>query len=169
MTTYLAVTQNPATNSSDGMIMQLLNGLNHVAVLTGDLNRFTDFYTNVLGLEIVFAETVPGFRHAILRIGPDAWLHPAEITGNTHASALPTMFARGHLDHLALTAASQAAFDKLRARLIEHGASDGAVETLGAFHSLWFEDPDGMQAELVLIVDPGLRGIHAPRHLAVAD
>ncbi len=149
--------------------MRLLSGLNHVAVLTGDLNRFTDFYTNVLGLEIVFTESAPGFRHAILRIGPDAWLHPAEITGNTHTSALPAMFTRGHLDHLALTAASQTAFDTLRARLIERGASDGVVETLGAFHTLWFEDPDGMQAELVLIVNPALRGIHEPRHLVAVD
>jgi catechol 2,3-dioxygenase-like lactoylglutathione lyase family enzyme len=149
--------------------MPLLNGLNHVAVLTGDLNRFTDFYTNVFGMEVVFSESSPGFRHSVLRIGPDSWLHPAEITGNAHASALPAMFTRGHLDHIALTAASQPAFEELRSRLIERGASDGAVETLGAFHSLWFEDPDGMHAELILIINPALRHIHAPRQLTAVE
>ena len=33
---------------------------------------------------------------------------------------------------------------------------------LGAFHSVWFTDPDGMRTELVLIVDPQLHDIHAP-------
>ncbi|SNQ48867.1 Bleomycin resistance protein (fragment) [Frankia canadensis] len=78
------------------------------------------------------------------------------------------MFDRGHLDHLALTAASPTAFATLRERLVAREASDGVVEDLGAFHSLWFRDPDGMRAELVLIVDVGLAGIHAPRPLDAA-
>jgi hypothetical protein len=46
--------------------------------------------------------------------------------------------------------------------LVTLGASDGAVEDLGAFHSVWFTDPDGMRVELVVIVDHTLAGIHAP-------
>ena len=45
------------------------------------------------------------------------------------------------------------------------GASDGAVDDLGAFHSLWFVDPDGMQVELVVVVDASLADIHEPRPL----
>ena len=55
---------------------------------------------------------------------------------------------------------------RCRARLVERGASNGAVEDLGAFHSLWFEDPDGMHGEVTVIVDRELRGIHEPRPLA---
>lgn len=146
--------------------MPLLAGVNHVAVLTENLDRFVDFYRGVFELDVVFTETTPAFRHAILRTGPHSWLHPAEVVGNSHGTALPAMFDRGHLDHLALTAHSPAAFDALRARLTERGASDGTVEDLGAFHSVWFTDPDGMRAELVVIVDAELRGIHEPRPLA---
>ncbi len=63
--------------------MQLLKGVNHVAVLTADLDRFIEFYADVFGVEVVFAQTAPAFRHAILRTGPDSWLHPAEVAGNS--------------------------------------------------------------------------------------
>ena len=145
----------------------LVSGVNHVAVLTDDLDRFVAFYVDVFGLAVAFSEEAPGFRHAILRIGPDSWLHPVEVPGNAHGAAVPAMFDRGHLDHLALTAASPEAFAAVRDRLVARGAGDGVVEDLGAFHSLWFEDPDGMRGELTLVVDPALRGIHEPRPLAV--
>ena len=45
---------------------------------------------------------------------------------------------------------------------------DGSVDDLGAFHSMWFTDPDGMQIELVVIVDDTLAGIHEPRPLEPA-
>ena len=133
--------------------MDLLAGVNHIAVLTDDLDRFVEFYTDVFDLEVVFRESTPAFRHAIVRTGPTSWLHPAQ---------------RGHLDHLALTAASPASFRTIRDRLVARGATDGTVEDLGAFHSIWFEDPDGMRGEIVVIVDGTLEGIHAPRPLAPA-
>jgi hypothetical protein len=113
----------------------------------------------------VFSEEAPQFRHAILRTGESSWLHPVEITGNRHGSAVADMFDRGHLDHLSLAAASPDAFEVLRGRLVGRGACDGAVDDLGAFHSVWFEDPDGMRGELAVIVDLELRGIHEPRPL----
>lgn len=146
--------------------MQLVKGVNHVAVLTADLDRFIEFYTRVFGLEVVFSESAVGFRHAILRTGPDSWLHPAEMVNNAHAAGVAAMFSRGHIDHLALTAASRDAFVEIRSRLVACGASGGAVEDLGAFHALWFDDPDGMRGELTVIVDATLRGIHAPEPLA---
>lgn len=146
--------------------MQLLKGVNHVAIITQDLDRFVSFYEQTFGVETVFREDMPSLRHAILRTGEDSWLHPAEVVGNPHGEAIPRMFQRGHLDHIALTAAAPEAFETIRARLVACGASDGAVEDLGAFRSLWFQDPDGMRGELTLIVDPALQGIHAPQPYA---
>ncbi|HMJ16240.1 MAG TPA: VOC family protein, partial [Polyangiaceae bacterium] len=123
------------------------------------------FYSGVFEMDVLFRETTPAFSHAILRSGPSSWLHPAALAGNAHGSALPEMFARGHLDHLALGAPSQAAFAIIRERLMARGASSGLVEDLGAMHALWFEDPDGMKGEVCLIVDPELRSFHAPRPL----
>jgi catechol 2,3-dioxygenase-like lactoylglutathione lyase family enzyme len=146
--------------------MSLLTGFNHVAVLTCSLDRFVTFYSRVFELEVVFIESTASFRHAILRIGKDSWLHPVEIPGNPHALATTAMFNRGHLDHLALCAASREAFENIRHRLVESGATDNTVEELGPFQSLWFEDPDGMRGEVTLIINPTLQGIHEPRPLA---
>jgi catechol 2,3-dioxygenase-like lactoylglutathione lyase family enzyme len=146
--------------------MTLLSGVNHVAVLTTDLDRFVAFYRDVFELDVVFSETTPAFRHAILRTGPTSWIHPAEVADNPHAAGSPAMFDRGHVDHIALTAASAGDFETVRRRLVDRGASSGAVDDLGPFHSVWFEDPDGMRGELVVIVDPELAGIHAPTPLA---
>lgn len=140
----------------------LISALNHAAVMTADLDRFIAFYREGLGLELVFREDAPGMRHAILRCGAQSWLHPVEVAGNEHALASNPMFRRGHLDHIALAAGSPSAFDELRRRLVALGATDGVVEQLGAFQAFWFEDPDGMRAEVSLIVDPSLGHFHAP-------
>jgi catechol 2,3-dioxygenase-like lactoylglutathione lyase family enzyme len=145
--------------------MSVVSGLNHVAIMTKDLERFIAFYTSAFGLEVVFRESVPGMKHAVLRIGADSWLHPVEAPGSQHGNGEAAMFQRGHLDHLALTATSREAFAQTRQHLVTIGATDGAVDDLGAYHALWFSDPDGMRGELVLIVDSELRDIHAPRKI----
>jgi catechol 2,3-dioxygenase-like lactoylglutathione lyase family enzyme len=142
--------------------MTLVSGINHVAIVTADLGRFVEFYTAVFELEVVFEEATPAFSHAILRAGESAWLHPVALTSNAHGAALPDMFTRGHLDHIALLAPSPAAFARIRERLLARDASAGTVEDLGAMHALWFRDPDGMKGEVCLIVDATLRGFHAP-------
>ena len=105
--------------------MSLVNGINHIAVLTSDLDRFIAFYGEVFDMPLLFEETTPAFRHAILRAGPSSWLHPAAVSGSPHAVALPSMFERGHLDHLALSAASAEAFQVIRGRLLARGATTG--------------------------------------------
>jgi catechol 2,3-dioxygenase-like lactoylglutathione lyase family enzyme len=141
----------------------LVSGLNHVAVLTADLDRFIQFYTRVFGLEVIFSERTPGLSHAILKISATSWLHPAELPASPYVDGLATMFQRGHLDHLSLTAASTDGFEQLRLRLLEAKASDGRIDDLGAFRTIWFVDPDGMRGEVALIVDPALGNIHEPR------
>ena len=148
--------------------MNLVRGVNHVAVMTADLDRFVDFYTDVFRLEVVFREDTAAFRHAILRTGPESWIHPAEVPESAHKSGSAVMFDRGHVDHVALTAESVDAFAELRRRLVDRDATDGRVDDLGPFHSLWFTDPDGMRSELTVIVDPELQGIHPPQPLSPA-
>jgi catechol 2,3-dioxygenase-like lactoylglutathione lyase family enzyme len=146
--------------------MTLLSGIQHAAVMTRDLDRFVAFYTSVFEAEVVFSESVPGLRHAILRIGSGIVLHPAEVPSSPDGEGRAEMFARGHLDHLGLQAGSREALLELRRRLIAAGASDGAISDLGPQWCLWFRDPDGMRAEVCWTRDPTLRGYHAPAPLA---
>jgi catechol 2,3-dioxygenase-like lactoylglutathione lyase family enzyme len=141
----------------------LLSGFNHAALMTRDLDRLIEFYTGVFGAEVIFAEEAP-MRHAMLRIGEHSHLHPVEMRDNPHAQGTAAMFDRGHVDHLGLNVATQEAFQEVRRRLIARGASDGVVSDLGPQLCMWFDDPDGMRAEVCWIRDRS-QGFHAPEPL----
>jgi catechol 2,3-dioxygenase-like lactoylglutathione lyase family enzyme len=141
--------------------MSLLAGINHAAFVTNDLRRFVEFYTAMFDAEVIFEQATPELCHAMLRVG-DSVLHPAELPASPHARASAAMFQRGHVDHLGLTVRSRQAFEEVRRRLVARGASTGAVSDLGPQQSFWFEDPDGMHAEVCWISDPALSGFHAP-------
>lgn len=147
--------------------MELTTGINHVAVLTRDLDRFADFYCAVLGADVIFDATEPVIgRHAMLRIGTDSVLHAIEAPDSPHAKASPALMDRGHLDHLGINVPTFEALLEIRGRLVAHGATDGTITDFGPMQSVWFEDPDGMGCEVCYISDPSLSGIHGPQPYA---
>jgi catechol 2,3-dioxygenase-like lactoylglutathione lyase family enzyme len=150
------------STSRKGTTVQLTTGINHVAIMTEDLDRFVAFYTDVLEAVVVFEETNPHFRHAILAIGGVSVLHPIQPPDNPHGPASHGMFDRGHLDHLALDAPTPAALGVLRDRLVAAGASDGTVTDYGAMLSVHFVDPDGMHGEVCWLGDPSFASGHGP-------
>jgi catechol 2,3-dioxygenase-like lactoylglutathione lyase family enzyme len=145
--------------------MALTTGINHVAIMTADVDRFVAFYREVFDAEVVLAETTPAFRHAVLTVGGAGVLHPVEVAGSPHGAGSPAMTDRGHLDHLALDVPSREVFDELRRRLVGRGCADGTVSDLGPKLSFWFVDPDGMHVEVDWVRDPSLAGLHEPRPL----
>jgi hypothetical protein len=58
------------------------------------------------------------------------------------------MFERGRIDHLGVRAASIDAFIEIRQRLIDQEATDGFITDFGPVLSLFFTDPDGLEAEV---------------------
>ena len=128
----------------------LLTGINHVAVLTKDTDRLHAFYRDVFDAP-VFHDTVDGgMRLSFVKVGPSTMLNVFEIVGNTEADRQTPMFGRGRIDHIGLEAASPEAFDAIRARLLERGATDGFVTDFGVALSLFFRDPDGLEGEVCL-------------------
>jgi catechol 2,3-dioxygenase-like lactoylglutathione lyase family enzyme len=127
----------------------LLDGINHVAILTSDTDRLVAFYREVFDAT-VDGEVRPddGMRLTFLKIGPTAELNIFQIAGNDEATKQTPMFGRGRIDHLGLQAASLEAFDVIRDRLVVRGASDGFVTDFGPSLSLFFRDPDGLDGEV---------------------
>jgi catechol 2,3-dioxygenase-like lactoylglutathione lyase family enzyme len=148
--------------------MRLVSGINHVAVITADLDRFIEFYTHIFDMSVVFQETTPDFRHGILRAGATSLLYAAELLDNVHSSALPEMFQRGHLDHIALSVLTVSSFEIIRRRLLERKVCDGAITDIGSMCCLSFSDPDGMHVEVCLITDVALQGFHQPQPFEAA-
>ena len=134
----------------------LLSGINHVAVLTQDTERFTTFYGEVFGATVfsdeVITEGDQQGRLSFVTIGPHTQFNVFElpVPPPDHAP----MFRRGPIDHIGLQAESQEAFDEIRRRLIERGSTDGFVTDFGVAISLFFVDPDGLEGE-VLLDTPG--------------
>ena len=87
-------------------------------------------------------------RMSIVHVGPHSELNVFEIKGNTETERQTPMFGRGRIDLLALHAAHIDAFDTIRDRLMQKGASDGFVTDFGAIFSVFFRDPDGLEGEV---------------------
>ena len=110
------------------MLCMLLDGMNHVAIITSDTERLHAFYRDVFDATVSHDMTEQeGVRLSFVDVGPHTELNVFEITGNTEAARQTPMFGRGRIDHLALQAASKDAFDTIRERLIERGSTDGFV------------------------------------------
>lgn len=141
----------------------LLDGFNHVAILTGDTDRFVAFYQEVFGAT-VDAELRPGdgMRLTMVKVGPSSEFNVFELDGNEEAARQTPMFGRGRIDHLALQAASLEAFDEIRSRLMARGASDGFVTDFGPILSLFFTDPDGLEAEVCVANPDAVPGVTNP-------
>jgi catechol 2,3-dioxygenase-like lactoylglutathione lyase family enzyme len=140
----------------------LLSGINHVAVLTGDTARFVEFYRGVFGATDEEIQARAGFKLTLVWVGPTAELNVFELADNTEHERQTPMFGRGRLDHLALQASSLEAFDEIRERLLARGATDGFVTDFGHMFSLFFRDPDGLEAEVCVPNPDAETGVHNP-------
>lgn len=141
----------------------LLNGVNHVAILTNDTARLATFYREVFDAEVdgEVAES-EGVQLTFIRIGKSAELNVFQIDGNREADRQTPMFGRGRIDHMGLQAASMEAFEEIRRRLIARGATDEFVTDFGPILSLFFTDPDGLEGEVCVPNPYAVPGVTNP-------
>lgn len=131
----------------------LLDGVNHIAWISKDVARLGAFYAEVFDAEIGPTRPhgeEPGETMTTIRIGPRTELNIVTIEGNTEPDRQTPMWGRGRIDHVGLGAATPEAFETIRARLVDAGASDGHVNDFGGALSLFFRDPDGLEGEVLL-------------------
>jgi catechol 2,3-dioxygenase-like lactoylglutathione lyase family enzyme len=146
----------------------LLNGFNHVAILTKDTDRLHAFYRGMFDATIAVdgkegaAPEGPGVRVSIIDVGPFSELNVFEIDGNDEADRQVPMFGRGRIDHLALQAESLEAFETIRDRLMAGGFADDFVTDFGPVLSVFFRDPDGLECELCVANPDARPGVMNP-------
>lgn len=137
--------------AEDGDAM-LLNGINHIALISNHIDTVRTFYAEVFDAEV--GPTKPhggneGETMTTIRIGPHTELNVFTIAGNSEPDRQTPMWGRGRLDHFGLQAASAESFETIRMRLVQHGASDGNVNDFGSVRSVFFRDPDGLEGEVL--------------------
>lgn len=141
----------------------LLAGVNHIALLTNDTARLCRFYEDVFGAVVEGeVEAGEGRRLTFVKIGPHTELNVFEVEGNAEATRQTPAFERGRLDHVGLHAASKESFDEIRRRLMACGASDGFVTDFGPVLSVFFRDPDGLEAEVCVESPNAVPGVTNP-------
>ena len=137
--------------------MQPLNGVNHIAVLTADMDRFIRFYQEAFDAKVLSDNPNhaghEGERMVIMSLGGPSDFNVFQVPGNDQASIQTPMYGRGRLDHFGLNARSREDLEEVRQRLMRLCASDGTVTDFGKQVSVFFRDPDGLEAEVVWIKD----------------
>ena len=131
----------------------LLDGVNHVAVITDDTERFVRFYQEVFDATVSHREQIGPGTLTMVDIGPRTELNVFEVPAEGAADLVRgSMFSHGPIDHMGLQAKDRDAFVEIRRRLVARGATDGFVTDFGRAHSVWFRDPDGLEGEVLLWV-----------------
>lgn len=129
--------------------MKLLDGINHVAVLTPDLNRLVRFYRRVFEAKVELEMKEENVHLALINVGPNAVLSAYQLSALDVPAADRPRFQRGRHDHLGFNAADEDAFRELRKRLLAEEATDGVVTDVGPARMFTFADPDGWEAEVM--------------------
>ena len=141
----------------------LLDGINHVAVMTSQTDVLVEFYTQVFEAEVIAEPVNDGhMRLTLIKVGPHSELNVFELRGNEESTRQTPMFGRGRLDHLGLQATSMEAFEQIRDELMRRGCTDGFVTDFGMYFSLFFTDPEGLECEVLVENPDGVYGVVNP-------
>ena len=132
--------------------MSLISQIHHIATATNDLDAMVSFYSEVFELEPHpgFPKETPVGRIAFYAInGVEMQIVEAPVEqAPTDTPAI--LLQHGlRLDHFTVAVDSQEAFDTIKARLIDRGASDGAMTPFGDASLLPYTDPDGHRMEVI--------------------
>jgi catechol 2,3-dioxygenase-like lactoylglutathione lyase family enzyme len=140
--------------------MALVDGFNHVAVLTKDIDRLARFYDEVFEAATVWDGETPlrgGTRHAFIELNPTTALHVFELPDDHIDPMSGKLLERGRVDHVALSVPDESVLEEVRTRLVAGGYSGGTITRFGSVMSLYFEDPDGLPCEVCCLAR-GSRG-----------
>jgi catechol 2,3-dioxygenase-like lactoylglutathione lyase family enzyme len=126
-------------------------GVNHVALVTNDMDATIRFYCGVLGCRLVAHLGNRAFRHYFFEIGPGSTIAFFEYSGVSFErfstfAGLPDP-RKPQFDHLSLTVADEAALERLQRRLKAAGCAVTDVVDHVFVRSIYFDDPNGIALE----------------------
>jgi catechol 2,3-dioxygenase-like lactoylglutathione lyase family enzyme len=126
-------------------------GINHLALVTTDMDSTTRFYHGVLGARLVATIGTPAFRHYFFEIGDGNTIaffeyHDAELDRFAKPAGVPDPRAV-QFDHLSLNLPDEQALESMRARLQRYGCEVTEVVDHGIMRSIYFTDPNGIALE----------------------
>lgn len=126
-------------------------GVNHLALITNDMDATVRFYHGVLGARLVAHLGNEDFRHYFFEVGPEQTVAFFEykrspVAAFAKPAGIPDPRAI-QFDHLSLNLADERGLEELQARLKEHGCEVTDIVDHGFVRSIYFTDPNGIALE----------------------
>ncbi len=124
-------------------------GINHLALVTPDMDATTRFYAGVLGMRLVSTLMAGPMRHYFFEISPGNTIAFFEIEGaeTFEKGAGTPIDLPVQLDHLSFNVPDEHALELLRKRLLTAGCEVTEVVDHGIMRSVYFTDPNGIALE----------------------
>jgi catechol 2,3-dioxygenase-like lactoylglutathione lyase family enzyme len=126
-------------------------GVNHLALITTDMDATVRFYHGVLGARLVATIATDSFKHYFFEIGPGntvAFFQYLDVEVEAFAKPAGVPYPQAsQFDHLSLGLADEEALLALRSRLKEADCEVTDVVDHGVLRSIYFTDPSGIALE----------------------
>jgi catechol 2,3-dioxygenase-like lactoylglutathione lyase family enzyme len=127
------------------------SGINHLALITADMDATVRFYHGVLGARLAATVGTPEFRHYFFEFGPHctvAFFEYADLSIEPFSKPAGVPDPRAtQFDHLALNLPDESALHGLRRRLAEADCEVTDIVEHNSVHSVYFTDPNGIALE----------------------
>jgi len=136
------------------------NGVHHIALSTADIKQQIEFFSDVLGMELVALfpmHGVPGGLHGFLEGSPHCLISFVQLEANagieieygrTHAGNGASPSAPGTLQHLALKVDRDEELLALRDRIRSRGVNVIGPIDHGMCRSIYFAGPEALTLEI---------------------
>ena len=126
-------------------------GVNHLALVTADMDATVRFWHGVLGARLVATIGTPAFKHYFFDIGQGNTVAFFEYTDqhlDEYAKPAGVPYPKAsQFDHLSLNLPDEDALLRLRERLKSHDCEVTDVVDHGFIRSIYFSDPTGIALE----------------------
>lgn len=127
------------------------SGINHLALITADMDATVRFYHGVLGARLAATVGTPEFRHYFFELGPHCTVAFFEYAGLriepfAKPAGVPDPRAT-QFDHLALNLPDENALHDLRRRLTTAGCEVTDIVEHTSVRSVYFTDNNGIALE----------------------
>jgi catechol 2,3-dioxygenase-like lactoylglutathione lyase family enzyme len=148
--------------------MVTFNGVNHLAMATGDMDATIRFWRDLLGMRLVAGLGQPGYRHYFFQISDYdliaffEWPQVRPVTHKDHGRPVQGPFI---FDHVSFGVESEDDLWELKDKLEAAGFHVSDVIDHGFIHSIYAFDPNGMPVEF----SHNVEGIDVRRNPSMKD
>lgn len=132
------------------------NGINHLAMATGDMDRTIRFWRDLLGMRLVAGLGEPGFRHYFFEISEHdliaffEWPDVESVTPKVHGKPVRGPFV---FDHISFGMDTMEDLWALKDVLVSAGIEVSDMIDHGFICSIYAHDPNGIPIEFSVNVE----------------